>query len=66
VVKPGERRVVARWMAAERDLSKRRAAFCCSISSGCYRYVSCRKPDGEIVDLLTRLAASKSRVGGSG
>lgn len=50
-------------MAAERDLSQRRAAFCCSISSGCYRYTSRRQPDDEIVDLLTRLAESKPRWG---
>lgn len=63
MVKPGERRVVARWMAAERDLSKRRAAFCCSIRSGCYRYVSRRRPDDEIIEVLMRLAESKPRWG---
>ena len=57
------RRDVARWMHAERDLSKRRAARCCSISSGCYRYVSRRRPDDAIVDVLTRLAASRPRWG---
>lgn len=63
MVKPGVRREVARWLHAERSLSKRRAARCCSISSGCYRYESCRKPDDEIVEVLTRLAESKPRWG---
>jgi len=62
-VKPGDRREVARWLHAEHSLSRRRAASCCSISSGCYRYESRRKPDDEIVDVLTRLAESKPRWG---
>lgn len=63
MVKPGVRRAVARWLVAEHGLSKRRAARCCSISSGCYRYESRRQPDDEIVDVLTRLAASRPRWG---
>ena len=63
MVKPGDRREVAHWLHAERDFSKRRAAGCCSISSGCYRYESRRKPDDEIVDVLTRLAESRPRWG---
>ena len=63
MVKPGVRREVAHWLHAEHALSKRRAATCCSISSGCYRYVSRRKPDDEIVDVLVRLAASRPRWG---
>ena len=49
-MKPGVRRDVARWLHAEHSLSQRRAAFCCSISSGCYRYTSRRQPDDEIVE----------------
>ena len=63
MVKPGVRRDVARWLHAEHDLSKRRAALCCSISSGCYRYESRRRPDDAIVDVLTRLAESRPRWG---
>jgi len=63
VVKPGVRREVAHWLHAEHYLSKRRAALCCSISSGCYRYVSRREPDDEVVDVLMRLAASRPRWG---
>ncbi|MEO0476891.1 MAG: DDE-type integrase/transposase/recombinase [Planctomycetota bacterium] len=44
-------------------MSKRRAAYCCSISSGCYRYESRRKPDDEVIDVLTRLADSHPRWG---
>ena len=62
-MKPGGRREVARWLHAEHALSKRRAARCCSISSGCYRYESRRQPDDEVVDVLTRLAESKPRWG---
>ena len=54
---------MARWMAADRGLSKRRAAYCCSISSGCYRYESRRKPDDEVIDVLTRLADLRPRWG---
>jgi len=50
-------------MTAERGLSKRRASFCCSISSGCYRYTSRRKPDDEVAEVLIRLAESKPRWG---
>ena len=50
-------------MCAEHSLSQRRAAFCCSISSGCYRYTSRRQPDDEIIEVLTRLAESKPRWG---
>ena len=63
MVRPGDRREVARWAAAECDLSKRRACQLCSISSGCYRYESRRQPDDEIVDVLMRLAESKPRWG---
>lgn len=63
MVKPGVRRDVARWLHTEHSLSQRRAAFCCSISSGCYRYTSRRQPDDEIVEVLTRLAESKPRWG---
>ena len=63
MVKPGVRREVAHWLHAEHRLSKRRAATCCSISSGCYRYVSRRKPDDEVIDVLMRLAASRPRWG---
>lgn len=62
-MKPGVRREVAHWLHAEHRLSKRRAAACCSISSGCYRYQSRRKPDDEVVDVLLRLAASRPRWG---
>jgi len=62
-VKPGVRRGVARWLHAEYGLSRRRAAYCCSISSGCYRYESRRKPDDEVIDVLTRLADSRPRWG---
>lgn len=62
-MKPGVRREVAHWLHAEHRLSKRRAATCCSISSGCYRYRSRRKPDDVIVDVLLRLAASRPRWG---
>ena len=60
---PGVRCEVAHWLHAEHHLSKRRAAGCCSISSGCYRYESRRKPDDEIVDVLMRLAESKPSWG---
>lgn len=63
MVKPGVRREVAHWLHAEHRLSKRRAATCCSISSGCYRYKSRRKPDDVIIDVLMRLAASRPRWG---
>ncbi len=63
MVRPGERREVARWATAERDLSQRRACGLCSISCGCYRYVSRRNPDDEIVDVLMRLAESHPRWG---
>ena len=62
-MKPGVRRGVAHWLHAEHRLSKRRAATCCSISSGCYRYRSRRKPDDEVIDVLMRLAASRPRWG---
>ncbi len=62
-MRPGERRGVARWLHAEYSLPGRRAARCCSISPGCYRYESVRKPDDEIVDVLTRLSESKPRWG---
>lgn len=61
MVKPGDRRDVARWLVTDHGLSKRRAARCCSISSGCYRYTSRRKPDDQILDVLTRLASSRPR-----
>ena len=63
MVKPGDRREVAHWLHAEHHLSKRRAAYCCSIRSGCYRYRSRRRPDDAIVDVLMRLASSRSRWG---
>ena len=62
-MKPGARREVARWLHAEHSLSKHRAAKCCSIRSGCYRYDPRKKPDDEVVDVLTRLAESKPRWG---
>lgn len=63
MVRPGDRREVARWATAERDLSTRRACDLCSISSGCYRYQSRRQPDDEIIEVLTRLAESRPRWG---
>jgi putative transposase len=63
MVRPGDRREVARWATAEHDLSGRRACRLCSISCGCYRYESRRKPDDIIVDVLTRLAESRPRWG---
>jgi len=63
VVRPGDRREVARWATAERRLSGRRACRLCSISVGCYRYESRRRPDDEIADVLTRLAESRPRWG---
>lgn len=63
MVRPGERREVARWATAERGLSTRRACELCSISEGGYRYASRRRPDDEIKEVLTRLAASKPRWG---
>jgi putative transposase len=54
---------VARWATAERAISVRRACELFSISSGCYRYVSRRAPDDEIVEVLLRLAESKPRWG---
>ena len=50
-------------MTDEFDLSKRQAAISCSISLGCYWYQSRRKPDDEVIDVLTRLADSKPRWG---
>lgn len=63
MVTPGVRRDVARWATTEHLLSTRRACRLCSISSGCYRYESRRKPDDVIVEVLTRLAQSKPRWG---
>ena len=63
MVKPGLRREVAHWLHAEHHLSKRRASACCSISTGCYGYQSCRKPDDDVIDVLMRLAGSKPRWG---
>ena len=62
-MRPGVRREVAHWLHAEHRLSKRRAAQCCSISSGCYRYVSRRRPDDDVIDVLLRLASSRPRWG---
>lgn len=62
-MKPGVRREVARWAAAEYPVSTRRACRLCSISSGCYRYESRRKPDDEVIDVLMRLADSRPRWG---
>ena len=63
MVRPGERREIARWMATERDFTCRQAARCCSISQGCYWYRSRRHPDHDIVNVLQRLAASRPRWG---
>lgn len=63
MVRPGERREVARWAVSHRRVWARRACDLCSISSGGYRYESRRQPDDEIVEVLTRLAESKPRWG---
>lgn len=63
MVRPGDRREVARWLHAEHRLSKRRASECCSISVGCYRYESRRDPDDEVIEVLLRLAESKPSWG---
>ena len=63
MVRPGDRREVARWATAQHLVSKLRACRLCLISSGCYRYASKRKPDDAIVDVLMRLAASRPRWG---
>ena len=62
-MRPGDRREVARWATTQHRLSKRRACRLCAISSGCYRYAPRKKPDDEIVDVLTRLAEAKPRWG---
>lgn len=63
MVTPGERRDVARWATAEHALSRRRACRLVSISVGCYAYRSRRRPDDEVVEVLTRLAEAKPRWG---
>lgn len=63
MVRPCDRREVARWLHAEHGLSGRRASLCCSISVGCYRYASRRHPDDEVIEVLLRLAESKPRWG---
>jgi putative transposase len=63
MVKPGQRREVARWAVAEHPVSKRRACGLFSISPGCYWYESSRKPDDDVIDVLLRLAESRSRWG---
>ena len=63
MVRPGERREVARWATADHRISTRRACGLCSISWGCYRYESRRQPDDEVIEVLTRLAESKPRWG---
>lgn len=63
MVRPGDRRDVARWATAEQSISARRASGLCSISVGCYRYESRRCPDDEVIEVLMRLAESKPRWG---
>ena len=50
-------------MVTDHGFSRRRAMGCCSISSGCYRYQSRRRPDDEVREVLTRLAESRPRWG---
>lgn len=62
-MRPGERREAARWAVAHRRVSQRQACDVFTISAGCYNYQSRRKPDDEVVDVLTRLANLHPRWG---
>jgi len=63
MVRPGERRDVARWAIAERGFTARRACHDVAISRGCLAYRARRSPDHPIIDRLLKLAAWKPRWG---
>lgn len=63
MVRPSQRKEVARWAVERHELPVARACILFGISRNGYRYASIREPDDELADLLGRLADSHRRWG---